>query len=116
MSLLVEILAWASIAGGTMITAWRLVSLTVGRSIPRRSHPAAHVRPSGLAESGTRRRSWRELEAPVVLVAFGVLVLDVNDGVTKWLMFGVIVILGPLWNLGVWARSRRDRKPGPASL
>lgn len=115
MSLLVEILAWMSVTIGTMITAWRMVPLAAGRLIPGRSHAVAYARPPGLAEPDARRRTRRELEAPVVLVATGVLVLGVNNGVIKWLMLGLIVILAPLRNLGVWIRSRRDRGPGQAS-
>jgi hypothetical protein len=36
----------------------------------------------------------------------------VNDGVVKWLMLALVIILLPLWEFGCWARSRMGRKSG----
>ena len=111
MSVLAESTAWAYVALGTMMTLWRLVPLTLGRPMARRPHRGAHVRPSEFAESGGRR-GWRGLQVPLIVVVVGVELLTVNDGVVKWLMLALVIILLPLWEFGCWARSRMGRKSG----
>jgi hypothetical protein len=108
---ILDIWAWVCIAIGSLAVAWRLVALALGPSWARRPRPGAHAAPSPLGDPATRRKLWRELQAPLVLIVDGVIILTAgSNGAVRWLLVGIVTLLVPVWDLASWARSRASAR------
>jgi hypothetical protein len=111
-----DIAAWVFLAIGALAVAWRVVALAIGPSWARRPRPGAHAAPSLLGDPATRRKLWRELQAPLVLVVDAVIVLTTGSSrVVGWLLVGILTLLVPVWDLAAWARSRATAKAAGAT-
>jgi hypothetical protein len=111
-----DIAAWVFLAIGALLVAWRLVALAIGPAWARRPRSGVHAAPSPLGDPATRRKLWRELQAPLVLVVDSVIVLTTGSSrVVGWLLVGILTLLVPVWDLASWARSRASARAARAS-
>lgn len=105
--------AWVAITTGSLAVAWRLVALSFGPAWARRPRSGVHSRPSRLGDPATRRKLFRELQAPLVLIVDAVIILTLgSNAALGWLLVGILTLLVPVWDLVSWARSRAAAKAG----
>jgi hypothetical protein len=99
--------AWVFLTIGSLMVVWRLIALAIGPAWARRPRSGAHAIPSPLGDPATRRRLWRELQAPLVLIVDAIVVLTTGSSrMVGWALVGVLTLLVPVWDIARWARSR----------
>jgi hypothetical protein len=107
-----DIAAWVFLAIGASAVTWRLVALAAGPSWARRPRPGTHAAPSPFGDPATRRKLWRELQVPLVIIVDGVVILTAGStGAIRWLLLGIVTLLVPVWDLAAWVRSRATANP-----
>jgi hypothetical protein len=105
-----DIVAWVSISLGSLVAAWRMAALAFGPAWARRPRSGVHAARSPLGYPAARRKLWRELQPPLVLIMDGVIILTVDSSeLVSLLLVGIMTLLIPVWDLAHWARSRRAR-------
>lgn len=111
-----DIAAWVFLAIGSLMVAWRLIALVIGPAWARRPRSGAHAMPSPLGDPAKRRKLWRELQAPLVLIVDAVIILTPGsaEGI-KLLLVGILTLLVPVWDVTRWARSRARAKAAAAT-
>jgi hypothetical protein len=121
MSGLYEIAGWIWIGNGML----HLATVSIARKGFSRArallpHPGAHVRPSRPTEPGERRKQWWELRYPLTSIGIGLMFLTKPDALVVSVVGVAVVVLitappSPVWDLGLWIRSRRRRNSGGAT-
>ena len=112
-----NISAWVFLTVGTLAVAWRLVALAFGPAWARRPRPGTHAGPSPLADPATRRKLFRELQVPLVVIVDAVVILTAGSSrAVAWLLLGIVTLLVPVWDIARWARSRARVRRRPSAF